>query len=184
MYIKQESWKEWIRLLFFTVTVAIIARTFLIAPIIVDGESMVPTLADNDRMIINKSSYWFSDPERFDVVVFHASEEKDYIKRVIGVPGDTLYYDNDSLYVNDQKIAEPHLQTLKEANNGEPITADFSLRDAAGVKTIPEGHVFVLGDNRKHSFDSRSIGLVSMEDIVGEAELTFWPFSHLNWLRN
>ncbi|SDH92730.1 signal peptidase I [Alteribacillus bidgolensis] len=184
MYQMSDSWKEWIRLLFFAVTIAIVARTFLIAPIIVDGESMAPTLADDDRMIINKTSYWFSDPERFDVIVFHASEEKDYIKRVIGVPGDTLYYDNDSLYINDKKIPEPYLQSLKETNDDKPVTFDFTLVDATGMSTIPEGHVFVLGDNRRHSFDSRSIGLVETEDIVGEAEITFWPVSHLNWLRN
>lgn len=180
MYVKRNSWQEAAYLLIFAVTIAAISRAFLIAPIIVEGESMEPTLADQDRMLINKASYWFSEPERFDIVVFHASEGKDYIKRVIGLPGDTLYYNNGILYVNGVKVPESYLEALKEQKEGEPITPDFTLSSTIGGDTIPKGHFFVLGDNRRHSLDSRMIGLVSAEDIVGEASLTFWPISHFN----
>ncbi|SDG97198.1 signal peptidase I [Alteribacillus persepolensis] len=172
--------KEGLRLLLIAVTIGVLTRTFLIAPMIVDGESMEPTLQDKDRLIINKASYWWQEPERFDVVVFHATNEKDYIKRVIGVPGDTLYYDEDLLYINEKKIQEPYLKPLKNDLTEGLLTDNFRLEDVTGVKTIPENHVFVLGDNRRHSFDSRSIGLVEMEDIVGEAVWTFWPFSFFN----
>ncbi|SFE39458.1 signal peptidase I [Alteribacillus iranensis] len=180
MYIKDNSWREAAYLLMFAVTVAVIARVFLIAPIIVEGESMEPTLSNQDRMIVNKSSYWMSDPERFDIIVFHASEERDYIKRVIGLPGDTLYYSNGVLHINGKRVAEPYLEPLAERDEGQPITPDFTLPGTIGSKTIPEGYVFVLGDNRRHSLDSRIIGLVAEEDIVGEASLTFWPLSHFN----
>lgn len=178
---KSEPWREWMYLLMFAVTVAVITRTYLIAPIIVDGESMAPTLQDQDRMIVNKSSYWFSEPERFDIVVFHATEDKDYIKRVIGVPGDRLFYYEDQLYINGVKVNEPFLEPLRKEMNGTTITPDFTLKQTSGYDVIPEGHVFVLGDNRRHSLDSRMFGLIKTEDIVGRATFIFWPVSHLQW---
>ena len=86
---KSELW-EWIKILVIAAVLAAVIRYFLFTPIIVDGESMMPTLEDRDRMIVNKLSYVVGEPDRFDVVVFHASEEKDYIKRVIGLPGEYI----------------------------------------------------------------------------------------------
>ncbi|WP_240375286.1 signal peptidase I [Bacillus piscicola] len=175
MYIKGEWWREAAVLFSFAVMIAGITRLLFIAPIIVEGDSMNPTLMDQDRVIMNKSSYWLSEPERFDVIVFHASKERDYIKRIIGLPGDTLYYRDDTLYVNNKAVPEPFLEPLKNEYDPELITQDFTLEQTTGSVVIPQGYVFVLGDNRRHSLDSRIIGLVRKDDIVGEAAFTYWP---------
>ncbi|MGH1333280.1 MAG: signal peptidase I, partial [Exiguobacterium indicum] len=101
---------SWVKALVVALVIAFIIRTFLFVPVIVDGESMMPTLHNADRMIVNKIPYYFNEPERGDIVVFHATETRDYIKRVIAVPGDTMYYKDDTLYVNDKKVAEPYLK--------------------------------------------------------------------------
>ncbi|HEY9576982.1 MAG TPA: signal peptidase I, partial [Pseudobacillus sp.] len=92
---KNEFW-EWTKAFLIAIGLAAIIRYFIIAPIVVDGESMMPTLNDGDWMIVNK----LGEPERFDIVVFHAPEHKDYIKRVIGLPGDKVEYKDDKLYIN------------------------------------------------------------------------------------
>src|SRR5690554_705973 len=152
--LKTESW-EWIKAVAVALVLAIVIRLFLFAPIVVDGQSMWPTLEHNDRMIVNKIGYTIGEPDRFDIVVFHAPENKDYIKRVIGLPGDTLYYKNDVLYINGEKVKEPYIEQYKEIVQKKPFTENFHLRDVTGFEKIPEGHVFVLGDNRQHSKDSR-----------------------------
>ena len=110
---KNELW-EWIKALLIAVLLAAVIRYFLFAPIVVDGLSMMPTLEDQDRMIVNKFSYDIGEPDRFDIVVFHAPEEKDYIKRVIGLPGDTIEYKDDTLYVNGKAYKEPYLDEYKK----------------------------------------------------------------------
>ncbi|MDG5788211.1 signal peptidase I [Evansella sp. AB-P1] len=175
---KVESW-EWIKAVAVALLLAIIIRYFLFAPIIVDGQSMMPTLEHNDRMIVNKIGYTIGEPDRFDIIVFHAPQNKDYIKRVIGLPGDTLYYENDILYINGEPVEEPYLDEYKENASRLPYTADFHLEDTIPYNEIPEGHVFVLGDNRQHSKDSRHIGLIPYEEVVGKANFVFWPFSEL-----
>src|SRR5690606_9678865 len=99
---KSELW-EWIKILTIAAALAAVIRFFLFTPIIVDGESMMPTLEDRDRMIVNKLSYKLGDIDRFDIVVFKVSDKKDYIKRVIGLPGEYIEYKNDTLYVDGVK---------------------------------------------------------------------------------
>src|SRR5690554_5375568 len=123
---KKES-LEWIKAVAVALVLAFVIRFFLFAPIVVDGESMMPTLRDEDRMIVNKISYTIGEPERFDIVVFHAPENKDYIKRVIGLPGDTLYYLDDILYINGEPIEEPYLDNYKENSHYLPLTEDFHI---------------------------------------------------------
>ncbi len=156
---------------------AFLLHQFVFAPVLVDGESMMPTLHDQNKMIVNKMAYCFSDPDRFDIVVFHATSEKDYIKRVIGVPGDTLEYKDDELYINNQQVDEPYLDQYKSELTGGNLTADFTLEDVTRKLTIPEDKYFVMGDNRRKSEDSRMIGLVDEDQIVGRANLVFWPLS-------
>ena len=110
---KNELW-EWIKALVIAVLLAAVIRYFLFAPIVVDGVSMMPTLHDQDRMIVNKFSYQIGEPNRFDIIVFHAPENKDYIKRVIGLPGDTVEYKDDTLYVNGKAYEEPYLDEYKK----------------------------------------------------------------------
>ncbi|GEL06873.1 signal peptidase I [Salisediminibacterium halotolerans] len=175
---KSESW-EWVKAIVVALLLALAIRAFLFAPIVVDGQSMMPTLGHDDRMVVNKINYTLSEPERFDIIVFHAPHESDYIKRVIGVPGDSLYYEEDQLYVNDDPVDEPYLNEFKEQSEENPFTGDFDLEEVTGYEEIPEDHYFVLGDNRQHSKDGRHIGLVSDEDIVGEASFVFWPISDI-----
>ncbi len=175
---KSDLW-EWIKALIIAFLLAALIRFVLFTPIVVDGESMMPTLESGERMIVNKLNYKVGDIQRFDIVVFHAPEKKDYIKRVIGVPGDTLEYKNDQLYINDKKVNETYLQDYKnQIVDGGTLTEDFSLLDYTGKKIIPKGYYFVMGDNRRNSKDSRHIGLVSEEKIVGKASVVFWPIEN------
>lgn len=172
---------DWIKAVAIAVVGVGTIHFFLIAPVIVDGESMMPSLEHGDRLFVNKVDYAINEPERFDVVVFHASKEKDYIKRVIGLPGDHIAYEGDQLLVNEEPINEPHLDVPKELFHNENMlfTDDFTLQDITGESVIPDGYVFVLGDNRKNSMDSRVIGLIPMDEIVGTSHFVFWPFTDM-----
>lgn len=178
---KSELW-EWSKALIIAVILAVIIRYFLFTPIVVEGTSMMPTLQDRDWMIVNKFSYQFGEPERFDIVVFKAPEGKDYIKRVIGLPGDTIQYKNDILYINGKPYEEPYLEQAKKEVLGGPLTQSFTLEEVIGRDTVPEGHVFVMGDNRRLSKDSRHIGPVPVEDILGKTKLVLWPFEDLGFV--
>ncbi|WP_257350115.1 signal peptidase I [Pseudalkalibacillus decolorationis] len=178
---KGESW-EWLKALFIALIIAAGIRYFMFAPIVVDGESMMPTLHHQDRMIVNKLSYTVGEPERFDVIVFHAPEGKDYIKRIIGLPGDKIEYKDDQLFVNGKKVPEPYLKEFKQILSEGNLTYNFDLSEVINNTTVPDGHVFVMGDNRQHSKDSRNIGPVPLEEVIGEANLIFWPVAHFNVL--
>jgi signal peptidase I len=176
---KSES-LEWIKALAIAIILVVIARSFLITPIVVEGASMNTTLQDKDRMIVTK----IGDPKRFDIVVFHANEQQDYIKRVIGLPGDTIEFKNDTLYVNGKAYDEPYLDDQKVARAGD-LTEPFKLEDTAvGQKTVPEGTVFVMGDNRQNSEDSRMIGAIPMDQIVGKTNLIYYPFKDFKIIHN
>ena len=166
---------EWVKALVIAILLAAIIRYFLFAPILVDGLSMMPTLKDQDRMVVNKIAYKIGEPERFDIVVFHATEEKDYIKRVIGLPGDTIEYKDDTLYVNGTAYEEPYLDDYKKQVIDGPLTEPFTLEEITGETTVPEGEVFVMGDNRRYSKDSRHIGTVKISEILGKTSLVYWP---------
>lgn len=175
---KKESW-EWLKAIVVALVLAFLIRQFLFAPVIVDGESMIPTLEHNDRMIVNKIGYVFGEPKRFDIIVFHAPAGKDYIKRVIGLPGDTIHYQNDTLYVNGEQIDEPYLDELRQLYSGEAVTGDFQLVDVTGETIVPEDQLFVLGDNRRHSKDSRDIGTIHIDEVIGRANVVFWPLPNI-----
>ncbi|WP_071459424.1 signal peptidase I [Bacillus massilinigeriensis] len=175
---KSELW-EWIKALLIAVVLAAVIRYFLFAPIVVDGLSMMPTLHDQDRMIVNKLSYKIGEPERFDIIVFHAPENKDYIKRVIGLPGDTVEYKDDTLYINGKAYEEPYLEKYKKEALDGPLTDPFTLEEKIGRKTVPEGHLFVMGDNRRFSKDSRHIGTVPMKKVLGKTSIIYWPISDI-----
>ncbi|CAM3752933.1 signal peptidase I [Alkalicoccus chagannorensis] len=166
--------RQWLKVILFGILIVFVVRSYLFIPIVVDGQSMLPTLEHDNRMIVNKFGYQLQEPDRFDIVVFHADETQDYIKRVIGLPGDHIRYERDQLYVDHQPVEEEFL--LPYHRDQQPLTHDFQLTEVTGHEVVPEGHVFVLGDNRRHSKDSRHIGFVSFEDIVGEANVIFWPF--------
>lgn len=128
----------------------------------VEGHSMMPTLHDGEYLIVNKVSYVFDEPERGDIVVLHVAvdQNRDYIKRVIGVPGDHVEVRESTVYVNGAKLDEPYL-------NGRA-----AYRSRSWV--VPEGHYFVMGDNRNSSNDSRALSFLPRADIVGKAWLIYW----------
>lgn len=180
---KNELW-EWAKALLIAFGLAALIRLFLFTPIIVDGESMMPTLENGDSMLVNKIGYVVGEPERFDIVVFHAPEQKNYIKRVIGLPGDHVEYKNDQLYINGKEVAEPYLEQKKnEITDGTLLTGDFTLESITGDKEIPDGYVFVMGDNRLYSKDSRMIGLVKIDEIIGKTNFVFWPIGEAGFVK-
>ncbi|MHC5248054.1 signal peptidase I [Enterococcus sp. LJL90] len=170
------------------VVVLVIVRTYVFSPVIVKGDSMDPTLENNERVIALK----FGEIQRFDIVTFPAPTEADtnYIKRVIGLPGDTVSMSGDVLHINGEAIDEPYLDEYKsELSEGEVLTWDFTFETLAqgyhgnppvsqftGVTTVPEGKLFVLGDNRRISKDSRIIGFIDEDQIIGNVKYVFWPF--------
>lgn len=175
---KESTKKEvvsWVKTLGIAIGLAVVFRSVLFTPSLVQGESMMPTLENNEKMIVNKIGYNLQGLDRFDIVVFHGNEGYDLVKRVIGLPGDTIEYKNDMLYVNGKAVEEPYLQEYKEQVPNGNLTPDFSLEQLTGQATVPEGYVFVLGDNRQNSKDSRMFGFVSEDQIVGKSEAVFWP---------
>lgn len=146
------------------IIIIILVRSFIVTPIRVNGESMYPTLKNKEIMLLNKINYRVNDIERFDIVVINTEDEK-LIKRVIGLPGETLKYENGELYINGKKIEE---KFLKEK------TTDFNIEDQ-GLKKIPANQYFVMGDNRNNSKDSRIIGPVNKSQIAGRAKLVILP---------
>ncbi|GGM21279.1 signal peptidase I [Paraliobacillus quinghaiensis] len=182
---KKSEWFDWLKALLIAILLAFIVRTFLFSPIIVEGPSMQPNLQNGDHMIVNKINYKLNEPERFDIVVFHATEKRDYIKRVIGLPGETVEMRADTLYIDGEPVEESFLATEKSQQaSGQVYTMNFSMEDSQYLpEVIPEGHVFVLGDNRSNSTDSRSssLGLISYDQIVGNAVLIYWPINRFGF---
>ncbi|WP_077621982.1 signal peptidase I [Sediminibacillus massiliensis] len=181
---KKNEWLDWVKALLIAGLLAVIVRMFLFAPIVVDGPSMLPTLHDGDHMIVNKFNYMIGKPERFDIVVFHATAQKDYIKRVIGVPGDHVEVQDDTLYINGESVEEPFINDRKQMMEGnQDFTFDFSLEELpGGYQEIPPEHVLVLGDNRGNSTDSRLLGLISYDQLVGEVQLLYWPMDRFRFI--
>jgi signal peptidase I len=137
----------------------------------VESISMQPTLYPGDYVIVNKLAYRFNhSPDRGDVIVFRYPPNPEaipYIKRIIGLPGDQIHIADGNVYVNGQLVAEPYL--VVSTNRG-------------GDWTVPEGQLFVMGDNRNNSSDSRSWGFVPLENIIGRAELIYLPPQHWSFL--
>jgi signal peptidase I len=152
--------------------IALFIRMFFFSTHMVQGESMMPTLQDGNFLAVNKFQSVEENLDRFDVVVHNSENGDHYVKRVIGMPGDTIEYRDNVLYLNGEATEEPYLEEYKQ--NGA-VTEDFTL----GQK-VPKGHVFVLGDNREHSTDGRVYGFVKIDQIVGEVGLRFWPVYKIN----
>lgn len=181
----KNEWLDWAKALLIAVALAFIVRMFFFAPIVVDGPSMQPTLHNQDQMIVNKFIYSVDDPERFDIVVFHASKEQDFIKRIIGLPGEHVAVKDDVLYINGESVKEPFLREIKgKKMSNQTLTGDFQLEELpGGYKTIPEGYVLVLGDNRNNSADSRVLGLIPQDTIVGKTSFIYWPLDRFSVLQ-
>lgn len=172
---QENSKKElysWVKSIILAFILAFLCTNFLFAPTTVKGESMSPTFEDNDKILISK----ISEIERFDIIVFNAPDSDErYIKRVIGLPGDTIEMDNDILYVNGKAYKETYLDENREEISLSKLTGDFTLEELTGEATVPEGKLFVLGDNRLISNDSRRFGFISSEEVIGEVKFRFFP---------
>ncbi|GAB4073933.1 signal peptidase I [Barrientosiimonas marina] len=171
--------RTFISVVLMAIILAIMFRSCLYTSYVVNGESMEPTLYDGNLMMVNKVVYQLTDVNRFDVIVFHADKQDDYVKRVIGLPGDEIVYQNDHLYINGDMAEEAFLQPLQKANARQLYTQDFTLKNVTGTKKVPEGKLFVMGDNRPYSLDSRKIGFIDADELVGKVDITYWPFSDM-----
>jgi len=166
---------EWVVLIVAALLVAVVIKTFLFQAFYIPSESMVPTLEVGDRVLVNKLSYDFHDLHRGDIVVFKApaaaetGDIKDLVKRVIGLPGDTVEERNGHVFVNGTRIAEPYLPPGTQTTNLPPTK-------------VPPGEMFMMGDNREASKDSRIFGAVQESAIIGRVFLRIWPFGRVGTL--
>ena len=160
----------------------VLGVTFLIITFVgqrthVSGESMENTLDNGDQLIVDKITYRFQDPERFDIIVFpfHYKENTYYIKRIIGLPGETVQIADGTIYINGQVLEESY---------GREVMQDPGI--AAEPITLGEDEYFVLGDNRNQSSDSRdpSVGLIHRDEIIGRAWLRIWPLNSFGILKH
>lgn len=167
-----EEIKDWIISILIAVVLAFFIRYFIVELYMVEGPSMRPTLVNSERLVVNKFIYRFKAPERGDIIVFRYPRDpsRDFIKRVIGIPGDTIEIKDGRVFVNGQLLNETYIL--------EKTRGSYSLA------TVPEGHIFVMGDNRNNSEDSRfkDVGFVSHDLVKGKAVMIFWPLDHIKSL--
>ncbi len=163
---------SWMRVILLTVLIVLLSRHFLFEPVAVHGESMMPTFEENDKVMLAK----IYSIENFDMIVFTASNDVNFIKRVIGVPGDIISMQDDQLYINGKARVEPYLdknyQTAKQMGM-------LRLTENMEEFTVPAESYFVLGDNRLNSTDSRVLGFISEKTVVGEVKIRISPFDHI-----
>ncbi|MEL7623837.1 MAG: signal peptidase I [Clostridiales bacterium] len=166
--------KEWVILLASAVAIALILRTFVIEPRYVPTPSMVPTIMVDDRLYVEKLTPRFGTLRRGMIITFLAPEQTGrddhLVKRLIGMGGDVISIEEGQLYVNGRAVAEPYLN--------EPMRSDFP------EFTVPEGKLFLMGDNRNYSQDSRSWGCIDESDVKGQALFIYFPFGHAASLWN
>ncbi len=185
-----KSWRaarEWAIVIVIALTVAIVVRAFVIAPFYIPSDSMYDTLATHDRILVNKLSYHLHPVRRGDVIVFTRpagvdfgnDKVEDLIKRVIGLPGDTISIANCVVVVNGQVLDEPYTDGQCTEPAGRAVDPD-----ADGTFSVPPGGYFVMGDNRRpqQSYDSRFWGFVDKKLIIGRAFVVIWPRGHWRWL--
>lgn len=169
---RKSGWVNWLKEILETVVIALVLalliRGFLVESFLVDGSSMLPTLESGERLLVNKLTYRLGEPEIGDIVVFrNPKEPRDFIKRVVATPGQTVEIRDGRVHIDGEPLREDYL--ADPGHSFFPPTA------------VPEGHVFVLGDNRNNSEDSRFFGFVPVKNIKGKAMLVYWPPGELKF---
>ncbi len=154
----------------FAISIFLFIYLLLFQPHKIKGDSMQPNYPDGEFLLTDKITYRFNQPQRGDVIVFKApiNEEDDYIKRIIGLPGEKISIDNGKVYINGKLLKEEYLSPTLYTSGG------LFLPNGKEV-VVPENHFFVMGDNRNYSSDSRAWGFVPRENIIGKAWLVYWP---------
>jgi signal peptidase I len=190
----KSTFREYAEAIGMALLLALFIRTFIVQAFKIPSGSMIPTLQIGDHILVNKLSYGirvpfledyvvdFSKPKRGDVVVFIFPEDrsKDFIKRVIGVAGDEVQIRGKKVLINGKEIDDPHAHF----EGDDPQTAGLSNRDDYGPRTVPENHIFVMGDNRDRSYDSRFWGYVNLDEVRGKAFLIYWSWDGADrWVR-
>lgn len=150
------------------ILIAVLINVFLGQATRVDGQSMEPSLHTDQRLVVEKVTYRFHGPKRFDIVVIRMPEQGEdlLIKRVIGLPGETVEIMDGHVYIDGEVLVEPEVDQQTRSGRHSKVT-------------VPPLHVFVLGDNRSHSNDSRSFGPVPIENVIGRAWLSYWPLDDM-----
>jgi len=153
------------------ILIALLINVFIGQATRVEGQSMEPNLHTNQRLVVEKLSYRFHGPQRFDVVVLELPNQGEelLIKRVVGLPGETIEIRSGQVYIDGRPLAEPFLDVQTRPGRNSRVV-------------VPPLHVYVLGDNRDHSNDSRSFGPVPIENIVGRAWLSYWPVENFGFV--
>ena len=178
--------REYVEAIVVAVLLALFVRTFVVQAFKIPSGSMLPTLQIGDHLLVNKFSYGVrlpvigtslvhrQGPVRGDVVVFRYPRDRslDYIKRVVAVGGDTLEVRDKQLFVNGQQVVNPHAHFASP----DILSATTGPRDNFGPVTVPEGKIFVMGDNRDNSYDSRFWGFVDLRDVLGKAWIIYWSW--------
>ena len=165
---------SWGKSLFIALGVAFVIRTFLFAPYIVEGASMEPTLHNHEKIVVNKVN--LTERYKRGEIIIIKGEKENYVKRIIGLPGDTILMKNDHLFINGDLFKESYLSHNRKLAKqmGSQLTNDF------GPITVPKNQFFVMGDNRLYSKDSRNgLGYFTKEEIVGQSEFVLFPFSQI-----
>lgn len=172
---------EWIKSIVFAIVIAFLLKNFVLTLAKVQGESMEPTLQNNDRMYVNRLMY---TPEKGDVIIFKPASDpkRPYIKRVIATEGDTVYIDfeNGDVYVNDELLDEPYIyEPTHLVGSYINSVAEHGEYSRENPIVIEKDKIFVMGDNRNHSKDSRELGQVPVSEVIGHAVYRFWPLDNL-----
>ncbi len=175
-----DKWKNWGEPFVVAAVLAILIRTFLLGPYKIPTGSMIPTFMIGDRIFVDKVSYRFHQPERGDIIVFKypLDPKKDFVKRLIGMPGEELQIQDGKVFVNHtpldaNEFTKNYYYNVKESPYGQ---LDQTIK-------VPGDSYFVLGDNSAHSSDSRSWGFVPKKNVVGKAFLIWWPFNRVKMVK-
>ena len=174
---KGNVWIEWFVVVGVAISAALLVRAYVLQQFAVEGSSMTNTLHTGDRVLVNKLSYRLHDPRRGDVVVLKTldnADERDLIKRVVGLPGETLEYRDCVLLINGVVLVEPYLDP--------EVVTPSNCGPAQPPVLVPDNSVFVMGDNRPGSKDSRVLKAISYDSLIGRAFVVIWPMGDWQWL--